>query len=152
MQYVHKSHVMTQMTSTMQTGLTRLCFFPQNAQLEKQYQELLREFDSKDGDHMMEVTQLREEISKLRAEMEGILSELQTIMDVKLSLELEIAAYRKLLEGEENRSVKNPPSRRDDTSKHEDDKKDKEKKEHKEIKENKEKAKHDASDSSKESK
>jgi intermediate filament protein if len=35
--------------------------------------------------------------------MEAILKELQTIMDTKLGLELEIAAYRKLLEGEENR-------------------------------------------------
>jgi len=40
---------------------------------------------------------------KLRAEMEAILKELQEIMDTKLGLELEIAAYRKLLEGEENR-------------------------------------------------
>jgi intermediate filament protein if len=35
--------------------------------------------------------------------MEAILRELQNIMDTKLGLELEIAAYRKLLEGEENR-------------------------------------------------
>jgi len=35
--------------------------------------------------------------------MEAILQELQRIMDTKLGLELEIAAYRKLLEGEENR-------------------------------------------------
>lgn len=43
------------------------------------------------------------EIVKLRAEMEAILRELQSIMDSKLGLELEIAAYRKLLEGEESR-------------------------------------------------
>lgn len=79
------------------------CF--QNAQLEKQYQDVLREVETKETDHMMEVTQFREEISKLRTEMEGILQELQTLMDAKLSLELEICAYRKLLEGEENRSV-----------------------------------------------
>lgn len=77
-----------------------------NAQLEKQYNDVLRELESKDTDHMMETTQLREEISKLRTEMEGILTELQTLMDAKLSLELEICAYRKLLEGEENRSVR----------------------------------------------
>ncbi len=47
---------------------------------------------------------MKEEITKLRSEMESILQELQTIMDVKLSLELEIAAYRKLLlEGEDTR-------------------------------------------------
>ena len=38
--------------------------------------------------------------------MESILKELQDIMDTKLGLELEIAAYRKLLEGEESRLVK----------------------------------------------
>lgn len=74
-----------------------------NAQLDKQYHEVLRELETKETDHMMECTQFREEISKLRTEMEGILQELQTLMDAKLSLELEICAYRKLLEGEENR-------------------------------------------------
>lgn len=74
-----------------------------NAQLEKQYQDLLREYESKDADHALEIAQYKEEISKLRAEMEGILAELQSLMDAKLSLELEIAAYRKLLECEENR-------------------------------------------------
>ncbi|XP_052831305.1 70 kDa neurofilament protein isoform X1 [Octopus bimaculoides] len=43
------------------------------------------------------------EISGLRAELEAMLKELQDLMDAKLSLELEIAAYRKLLEGEESR-------------------------------------------------
>ena len=51
----------------------------------------------------METNSLKEEMNKLRSEMEGMLVELQTLMDAKLSLELEIAAYRKLLEGEENR-------------------------------------------------
>ena len=45
------------------------------------------------------------QVAKLRAEMECILKELQDLMDTKLGLELEIAAYRKLLEGEENRCV-----------------------------------------------
>jgi len=35
--------------------------------------------------------------------MDAVLKELQTIIDTKLGLELEIAAYRKLLEGEEAR-------------------------------------------------
>lgn len=43
------------------------------------------------------------ELAKNRREMEEVLRELQTLSDAKLSLELEIAAYRKLLEGEENR-------------------------------------------------
>jgi len=44
-------------------------------------------------------------LAKLRAEMEAVLKELQNIIDTKLGLELEIAAYRKLLEGEEARYV-----------------------------------------------
>lgn len=42
-------------------------------------------------------------IAKLHAEMAAILHDLQNIMNTKLGLELEIAAYRKLLEHEENR-------------------------------------------------
>jgi len=41
----------------------------------------------------------------MRAELEAIMKELQDLSDTKLGLELEIAAYRKLLEGEENRCV-----------------------------------------------
>lgn len=74
-----------------------------NALLEKQYQDLLREYETIESEHTVETTRLKEEITSLRAEMEGILQELQTIMDHKLSLELEIAAYRKLLESEESR-------------------------------------------------
>lgn len=74
-----------------------------NAQLEKQYQDLLRELEQKEHDHLLETNSLKEEMNKLRAEMEGMLVELQTLMDAKLSLELEIAAYRKLLEHEESR-------------------------------------------------
>ncbi|XP_070176389.1 60 kDa neurofilament protein-like isoform X2 [Littorina saxatilis] len=75
-----------------------------NAQLEKQNQDLLRELEQKDQEHTLEVNQLKDEMNKLRAEMEAMLVELQTLMDAKLSLELEIAAYRKLLETEESRS------------------------------------------------
>ena len=47
-------------------------------------------------------------VAKMRAELEAIMKELQDLMDTKLGLELEIAAYRKLLEGEENRFVAAP--------------------------------------------
>ena len=52
-----------------------------------------------------ENAELQGNVAKMRAELEAIMKELQDLMDTKLGLELEIAAYRKLLEGEENRSV-----------------------------------------------
>merc|ERR1719187_2538904 len=62
-----------------------------------------RDFEEKEREYEAENTELKNEVVKLRAEMEAILKELQDLMDTKLGLELEIAAYRKLLEGEENR-------------------------------------------------
>merc|ERR1712002_1199007 len=74
-----------------------------NAELERKYADLQAEWEEKERDLTIENTNLKSEVAKLRAEMEAILKELQDLIDTKLGLELEIAAYRKLLEGEENR-------------------------------------------------
>ena len=50
-------------------------------------------------------TSLRTESNGLRTDMDSVVRELQAIINTKMGLELEIAAYRKLLEGEENRHV-----------------------------------------------
>jgi len=75
----------------------------QNAQLQRELEQLRREKEERERELEDENTELKGELAKLRAEMDAVLKELQTIVDSKLGLELEIAAYRKLLEGEESR-------------------------------------------------
>jgi len=81
----------------------------QNAQLLRELEQLRREKEDRERELEDENTELKGELAKLRAEMDAVLKELQTIVDSKLGLELEIAAYRKLLEGEETRYVTHCP-------------------------------------------
>jgi len=66
---------------------------------------LKRESETRERNLEAEISEYKLEVTRLRFELEAVLKELQSIMDFKLSLELEIAAYRRLLEGEENRSA-----------------------------------------------
>ncbi|ESN94112.1 hypothetical protein HELRODRAFT_186040 [Helobdella robusta] len=74
-----------------------------NARLMNELEILKRQKDEMEREFGLEKMKYEEEITRVRAEMEAIMRELQAIMDSKLGLELEIAAYRKLLEGEESR-------------------------------------------------
>jgi len=74
-----------------------------NAQLTSENNSLKAELERCQADWEDERLKMQNDLTKLQAELESVLKELQDLMDAKLGLELEIAAYRKLLEGEENR-------------------------------------------------
>jgi intermediate filament protein if len=79
-------------------------FFPvQNLALQRELENLRREKENRERELEAENERLRGNVASMRAELEAISKELQDLQDTKLSLELEIAAYRKLLEGEESR-------------------------------------------------
>jgi len=74
-----------------------------NSDLLRQLEGLRRSKDDWERSLEDENNGLRSDIANVRSELEAILRQLQMIMDSKMGLELEIAAYRKLLEGEETR-------------------------------------------------
>ncbi len=51
----------------------------------------------------MRNTELQHECAALKADLDAILRALNSVVSMKASLEIEIAAYRKLLESEESR-------------------------------------------------
>jgi len=75
-----------------------------NLALQRQLEALRREKEERERELEAENDRLRGNVASMRAELEAINKELQDLEDAKLSLELEIAAYRKLVEGEENRT------------------------------------------------
>lgn len=113
---IRESAVKTEQNTSVHTSVDRKSRSDSNqkdlrikeleSQLERMKQEIrnLTNELNKANDELDQEKDLRAaEVKKLHDEMESMLNELQMLMDAKLSLELEIAAYRKLLEGEENR-------------------------------------------------
>ncbi|NP_001191653.1 cytoplasmic intermediate filament protein A [Aplysia californica] len=73
------------------------------ATLQAERDELARQVSDMERELESERLKYHTDITSLETELQAVMEQLQVLMDAKLSMELEIACYKKLLEGEESR-------------------------------------------------
>jgi len=78
-------------------------FFSQRANLEAQIAEAEERGEMAVKDAKSRIRDLEEALQRAKQDMARQIREYQDLMNIKLALDIEIATYRKLLEGEEER-------------------------------------------------